>query len=130
MTIRTIACSCSLSLRPLSRSRARSRPRFSAPACWCAAASSDMLGVLDTALGGQIDADRGSAADRAADVQGTPMQAGQLNGERKPQARAGMGNQGRFVDAAEPRLGGGDVLFGDAHTGIGDDEAQAAIIVD
>src|SRR4029077_7804427 len=102
MTIRTIACSCSLSLRPLRRRRARLRPRFNAPDCWFVAASSDMLGVLDTALGRQIDADRGAAADRAAYVERPAMQASKLDGERKPQAGAGVGDQGGFVDPAEP----------------------------
>src|SRR5450432_2796058 len=105
MTIRTVACSCSLSVRPLKRRRTRSRPRRRTPAGGMfIAAGSDMLGVLDAALGRQVDADCGAAADGAADVEGAAMQARQLDGERQPEACAGMGDEGRFVDAPETRL--------------------------
>src|SRR5258706_5723454 len=131
MTTRTVACSCSLSVRPLKRRRTRSRPRRRAPAGGLfIAAGSDMLGVLDAAFGRQIDADRRSAADGAADIEGAAMQARQLDGERQPEARAGMGDEGRFVDAPEPRLGRGNILLGDAHARIGDDETKPAGLVD
>src|ERR1044071_7055963 len=131
MTIRTMACSCSLSARPFRRSLASPRLRFSALVCWWAGtASSDMLGVLDTALGGQVDADRGTAADGAADVERAAMQAGQLDGKRKAQPRAGMGDQRRFVDPPKTRLGQGNILLCTAHAGVRNDEAQAALVID
>src|ERR1700692_3007759 len=105
MTMRTMACSCSLSLRPLRRRRARSRPRFNAPTGGFGAADSDMLGVLDAALRRQIDADRGAAADRAADIEGAAVQARQLYGEREPKSGAGMRCKGRFVNPPEASLG-------------------------
>src|ERR1700674_4308256 len=101
MTIRTVACSCSLSVRPLKRRRTRPIPRFRAPAGRFIAAGSDMLGVWDAALRRQVDADRGAAADGAADIEGAAVQTRQLDGERQAEAGAGMGNKGRFMDPPE-----------------------------
>src|SRR6516162_4504193 len=99
MTMRTIACSCSLSGRPCKRWRTKPRARVTCEAE--TAGASDMRGVADAAFGRQVDRDRGAGADGAADVEGTAMKLGQLDGERKAETRPGMGEPGRLADPTE-----------------------------